>query len=259
DVQTTFGVDAHPIPTGGALQRREIPLIFRGAIRLDIKRDDRPAIGEIKRLLIPAQRHPVRSHVLPGDEAHVAGGVDEIGSCVVGEKRGPLESATTSPIRQKVLSPNLLARTDRVGCRTTSSAASLHSAGRPPGSEHVLSAPMRRPLLSYASAPVPWVSLTKIENLSFGSSMPTVLGCSCANSSPPSFVPMMPSALSGPCQTSFHLAPAAITPGIPVTVTSFAAVGCGKGFRCCAPASAPNERAIANATVNFIGSLPCSN
>src|SRR6476659_1462174 len=86
--------------------------------------------------------------------------------------------------------------------------------------------------------------------------MPTVLGCSCANSSPPSFVPMMPSALSGPCQTSFHLAPAAMTPGIPVTVTSFAGVGCGKGFRCCAPRSAPKEKAIVSATVYFIGSLP---
>src|SRR5262245_58604593 len=86
--------------------------------------------------------------------------------------------------------------------------------------------------------------------------MPTVLGCSCANSSPPSFVPMMPSALSGPCQTSFHFVPAAMTPGIPVTVTSFAGVGCGKGFRCCAAASAPKAKAIANATEHFIGCLP---
>src|SRR5258705_3825013 len=165
----------------------------------------------------------------------------------------PLESATTSPIRQNVLSPNLLARISRVGCKTTSSAASLHSAGRPPGSEHVLSAPMRRPLLSYARAPVPWVSLTKIENLSLGSSMPTVLGCSCANNRPPSFVPMIPSALSGPCQTSFHLAPAAMTPGIAVTNTSFAAVGCGKVFGCCAAAIAPKQKAIVNVTLNFIG------
>src|SRR5439155_26028751 len=109
------------------------------------------------------------------------------------------------------------------------------------------------PLLSYARAPVPWVSLTKMENLSFGSSMPTVLGCSCANSRPPSFVPMMPSALSGPCQTSFHLAPAAMTPGIAVTITSFAAVGCGKVFGCCAAAIAPKQKAIVNATLNFIG------
>src|SRR2546425_1071519 len=82
-----------------------------------------------------------------------------------------------------------------------------------------------------------------MENLSFRSSMPTVLGCSCANNRPPSFVPTMPSALSGPCQTSFHLAPAAITPGMPVTVTSFAGAGCGKASRCCEAAIPPRTRA----------------
>src|SRR5579872_2913910 len=71
-----------------------------------------------------------------------------------------------------------------------------------------------------------------------------VLGCSCANRIPPSFVPTRPSALSGPCQTSFHCAPAAITPGIAVTVTCFSAAGCGKApsARCCAMASPPKTR-----------------
>jgi hypothetical protein len=54
-----------------------------------------------------------------------------------------------------------------------------------------------------------------------------VLGCSCANRIPPSFVPTRPSALSGPCQTSYHWAPAAITPGISVTLTCFSGDGCG--------------------------------
>src|SRR5690242_18402814 len=41
----------------------------------------------------------------------------------------------------------------------------------------------------------------------------------CAISRPPSFVAMMPSALlPSTCQTSFHCCPAAITPGISVTV-----------------------------------------
>ena len=97
------------------------------------------------------------------------------------------------------------------------------------------------------TAPVPCVSLTKMENLSFLSSIPTVLGCSCANNRPPSLVPTMPSALSGPCQTSFHLAPAAITPGMAVTVTSLAGAGCGKfrappAFRCCATAIARRNK-----------------
>src|SRR5262249_25649280 len=81
-------------------------------------------------------------------------------------------------------------------------------------------------------------SVAKMENLSVGSSRPTVLGCSCANKSPPSFVPTRPSALSGPCQTSFHWAPAVMTPGIPVTVTCFSGGGCGTAppVLCCATA-----------------------
>src|ERR1700746_225307 len=55
---------------------------------------------------------------------------------------------------------------------------------------------------------------------------------------PPSGAPTRPSALSGPCQTSFHLRPPAITPGISVVVTSLAGVGCRNSpppppARCC--------------------------
>src|SRR5262249_17364035 len=84
-----------------------------------------------------------------------------------------------------------------------------------------------------------------MENLSVGSSRPTVLGCSCANKSPPSFVPTRPSALSGPCQTSFHWAPAAMTPGISETVTRFSGLGCGKAppVLCCATAVPLRTRA----------------
>src|SRR5579872_2794805 len=49
---------------------------------------------------------------------------------------------------------------------------------------------------------------------------------------PPSGAATKPSALSGPCQTSFHLAPAAMTPGISAMVTSLAGAGCGKA---CSP------------------------
>src|SRR6266566_2712760 len=81
---------------------------------------------------------------------------------------------------------------------------------------------------------------------------------------PPSGAPTRPSALSGPCHTSFHLAPAAMTPGISVTVTSRAAAGCGKfcsppALRCCATAVSLRARAdprkqqaIAHIAFNFI-------
>src|SRR6266446_6898732 len=80
----------------------------------------------------------------------------------------------------------------------------------------------------------------------------------------PSGAPTRPSALSGPCHTSFHLAPAAMTPGISVTVTSRAAAGCGKfcsppALRCCATAVSLRARAdprkqqaIAHIAFNFI-------
>src|SRR5437667_440958 len=51
--------------------------------------------------------------------------------------------------------------------------------------------------------------------------LPSWLGCSCANITPPSVVPTIPSALLVPAQASVHFAPAATTPGISVTVTSF--------------------------------------
>src|SRR2546428_1347445 len=70
---------------------------------------------------------------------------------------------------------------------------------------------------------------------------------------PPSGAPTRPSALSGPCHMSFHLAPAAMTPGISVTVTSRAGAGCGKfcspappALRCCCLATAISLRAIAD-------------
>src|SRR5438445_4851739 len=115
-------------------------------------------------------------------------------------------------------------------------------------------------------APVPWVSLTKIENLPFLSTRPTVLGCSCANNRPPSFVPTIPSALSGPCQTSFHLAPAAMTPGIAATVTSRSGAGCEKprsppAFGCWPASISPGTRsnpgkqqASVNNVLNLINS-----
>src|ERR1700730_2093392 len=105
-----------------------------------------------------------------------------------------------------------------------------------------------------------------MENLSFGSSRPIVLGCSCANRTPPSFVPTRPSALSGPCQTSFHLGPVAMTPGIAVIVTSRSGVGCLKFcsppvFRCCATAislrtrtDARKQQAIVHIAFSFISS-----
>src|SRR5712672_4202574 len=105
-----------------------------------------------------------------------------------------------------------------------------------------------------------------MEDLSFGSSWPTVLGCSCANRLPPSFVPTRPSALSGPCQTSFHWAPAAMTPGISVTVTCFSAVGCGKTppALCCATAiplrtrvDPRKQHAIVHIAFRFINSPSC--
>src|ERR1700722_1355325 len=55
-------------------------------------------------------------------------------------------------------------------------------------------------------------------------------------------MPTRPSALSGPCQTSFHCAPSAITPGIAVTVTCFSAAGWGN-FRAAPPP--PSSCAIA--------------
>src|SRR2546423_509429 len=98
-----------------------------------------------------------------------------------------------------------------------------------------------------------------MENLSFGSSRPTVLGCSCANKIPPSFVPTRPSALSGPCHTSFHCARAAMTPGIPVTVTCFSGLGCGKAppVLCCATAITVDpmkQHAIVHIVLSFISS-----
>src|SRR5579863_10311255 len=53
------------------------------------------------------------------------------------------------------------------------------------------------------------------------SSFTTLLLSFCASRMPPSLVAMIPSALlPSPCQTSFHRCPAAITPGISVTVYS---------------------------------------
>src|SRR5262245_61152351 len=88
-----------------------------------------------------------------------------------------------------------------------------------PGSVHVRSTARMRPPPSIASEPAPWVFSTTMETLPSAAILRTRLGCSCANSRPPSVVPTRPSALSVPCHTSSHVAPAATTPGIAVTVT----------------------------------------
>ena len=82
------------------------------------------------------------------------------------------------------------------------------------------------------TAPGPCALVRNAENLPFLSTLLTWLSCSWANSRPPSLVPAMPSAFSLPCQTRVHLAPSAITPGMAVTVTSFAGAGWGKVRGC---------------------------
>src|SRR5579862_2056722 len=84
---------------------------------------------------------------------------------------------------------------------------------------------------------------------------------------PPSGAPTRPSALSGPCQTSFHLRPPAMTPGISVVVTSLAGVGWRNSpppppaLRCCCCATAivlsaradpRKQQAIAHVAFRFI-------
>src|SRR5688500_3293941 len=118
---------------------------------------------------------------------------------------------------------------------------SVHCAGCRPGSVHVRWTASTRPLASIAIAPVPCVSSRATETLSFASSLLIRFGCSCANSRPPSSVPTMPSALSVPCHASVHLAPAATTPGMAVTVTSRSAPA-GPPC-CCAPAGAAHSHA----------------
>src|ERR1700739_3771245 len=89
---------------------------------------------------------------------------------------------------------------------------------------------------------------------------------------PPSGAPTSPSALSGPCHTSFHLRPPAMTPGISVVITSLAGVGCRNScpppppaLCCCgccamatpltATADPTNKQAIAHIDFNFIWAL----
>ena len=155
---------------------------------------------------------------------------------IVGKR--PRESART---RRSFSGETMLMRVGSVQAGT---------AGRP-GSVQVRSAAKSRPLVSIDTDPAPCVFSTKTDSLSFLSSLLTRLGCSCVNSSPPSGAPTMPSALSVPAHASVHVAPAAITPGIAVIVTS-------RSGGCCwaaATARRRTHRAMAQATVLFMRRL----
>src|SRR6185312_6672494 len=110
-----------------------------------------------------------------------------------------------------------------------------------PGSVHVRSTAYTRPSLSIDTAPGPWASATNTYSLLFTSSLRIESVCSWAKRMPPSGVPTMPSAVLKSAQTSSQLAPAAMTPGISVTVAARS-----PGSSCCAEADV--ERAPARAT-----------
>ena len=84
-------------------------------------------------------------------------------------------------------------------------------------SVHARCAANSRPCASIETAPAPKLSFTNTYSLPLGSSLRIVSVCSCANSTPPSGVPTMPSAVSKSAQISSHFASAATTPGIAVT------------------------------------------
>src|SRR5215471_7480315 len=86
-----------------------------------------------------------------------------------------------------------------------------------------------------ATEPLVFNPVYATETLPSLSSFTTSLLSFCAISRPPSLVAIMPSALlPSTCQTSFHCAPAAMTPGMAVTVVSLgpaaAAAGAGPPF-----------------------------
>src|SRR5688572_25207712 len=89
-----------------------------------------------------------------------------------------------------------------------------------------------------------------------------VLGCSCANSRPPSGAARGLSALSNPCQASCHVAPAAMTPGIAVTVTARGSLSGVIAGCCCggvwlrARADCQTHQAITNTAFDFMSAGP---
>src|SRR6185436_1657817 len=86
------------------------------------------------------------------------------------------------------------------------------------------------------------------DGLPSGSSFTTVLLSFCATSNPPSLVPTMPSPLlPACCQTNVHFCPAAITPGIPVTV--YSRTPCGGGTPRAPPRAPPGPPPLAGGGV----------
>ena len=116
-------------------------------------------------------------------------------------------------------------------------------------SVHARCAANSRPCASIDTAPAPKLSFTNTYSLPFTSSLRIVSVCSCANSTPPSGVPTMPSAVSKSAQMISHFASAATTPGIAVTV-----VARSPGSSCgpCARATVDVRRHATRATVVLI-------
>jgi len=205
---------------------------------LDIEGHQSFCVGYIERLFIAAERHAVCAHVLACDEADLARGIDEVGAIVIGEVDTALGIADEFAMRQNVLPlyslasvrmPLALFDDDQlrrlmalVGMAARIRAGALNADDTALVVDAESSGAVR--VRGKDGEFVLWIEPADGA------------GCSCANRIPPSFVPTRPSALSGPCQTSFHWAPAAIIPGIPVTVTCFSGVGCGKTppALCCA-------------------------
>ena len=99
----------------------------------------------------------------------------------------------------------------------------------------------RWPLELIDKAPPVCVSEYATDGLPFLSSFTTLLLSFCASNTPPSSVPTMPSPLlPACCQTNVHFRPAAITPGISVTVYSLRP--CGGGAPRAPPAAPARPR-----------------
>src|SRR5882724_856408 len=85
DVETAFGVDGHAIAVAAAFELGKVVPIGGGAIGFDIEGNQNISVGYKERLFIAAERHAVCAQFLAGDEADLAGGIDEVGAIVVGE------------------------------------------------------------------------------------------------------------------------------------------------------------------------------
>src|SRR6267154_3653739 len=85
DVEAALGVDGHAIAVAAAFELGKVVPIGGGAIGFDIEGHQNISVGYKERLFIAAERHAVCAQFLAGDEADLAGGIDEVGAIVVGE------------------------------------------------------------------------------------------------------------------------------------------------------------------------------